>query len=304
MSLPKYNELYMSFLSAIQDGALHSMKEVRDSIAKELKLDEESLKEQLPSGTKTFVERVGWAKTYLKKAGLVDNSKRSYVCITDEGKRQLEKGEIITDDYLAMHYPAFALFKKGTGDKDKSKPTSSSEQNNTQSNEETPQETFERVFKSINDNLADELLTEVMNQSPSFFEALVVDLMRAMGYGDGFVTKVSNDGGIDGIIHEDKLGFNLIYIQAKRWKTDTTINKPEIQKFAGAMMGPPRVEKGLFITTAKFSPGAKQFADAQHIILVDGQQLAELMIEYGLGVATQKTYKIKRIDSDYFTEME
>ena len=168
--------------------------------------------------------------------------------------------------------------------------------------EETPQETFERVYQSINDALADDLLAMIMNQSPDFFEALVVDLMRAMGYGDGFVTKSSNDGGIDGIIHEDKLGFNLIYIQAKRWKTDTTITKPEIQKFAGAMMGPPKVEKGLFITTAKFSPGARQFADAQHIILVDGQKLTELMIEYELGVSTQKTYKIKRIDSDYFSD--
>lgn len=142
-----------------------------------------------------------------------------------------------------------------------------------------------------------------MNQSPDFFESLVVDLMRAMGYGDGFVTKHSNDGGIDGVIHEDKLGFNLIYIQAKRWNPDTTIGKPEIQKFAGAMMGPPRIEKGLFITTAKFSQGAKNFADAQHIILVDGQKLTELMIEYELGVATQKAYKIKRIDTDYFADV-
>lgn len=126
--------------------------------------------------------------------------------------------------------------------------------------------------------------------------------MKAMGYGDGFVTKTSGDGGIDGIIHEDKLGFNLIYIQAKRWATDTTIGKPEIQKFAGAMMRPPKVDKGLFITTAKFSQGARDFANAQHIILVDGEKLTELMIEYNLGVSAQKTYQIKRIDSDYFLD--
>ena len=141
-----------------------------------------------------------------------------------------------------------------------------------------------------------------MNQSPGFFESLVVDLMKAMNYGDGFVTKLSGDDGIDGIIHEDKLGFNLIYIQAKRWKPEITVGKPEIQKFAGAMMGPPRVEKGLFITTAKFSQKAREFADAQHIILVDGQKLTELMIEYGIGVSAQKTYCIKRIDSDYFSD--
>lgn len=217
------------------------------------------------------------------------------------GAKVTKKGVAITDSYLAENYPSFAEFKKGSPAKTSNNSVDKA-LDYSQSDEETPLETFERVYKSINDNLAEDLLTEIMNQSPIFFEALVVDLMRAMGYGDGFVTKISNDGGIDGIIHEDKLGFNLIYIQAKRRKTDTTINKPEIQKFAGAMMGPPRVDKGLFITTAKFSPGAKQFADAQHIILVDGQKLTELMIEYGLGVATQKTYRIKRIDSDYFSD--
>lgn len=141
-----------------------------------------------------------------------------------------------------------------------------------------------------------------MNQSATFFENIVVDLMQLMGYGDGFVTKASRDDGIDGVINEDKLGFNLIYIQAKRWNPNTTIGKPEIQKFAGAMMGPPKIEKGLFITTAKYSQGAKEFANAQHIILVDGQKLTELMIEYGLGVSVQNIYKIKRIDSDYFSE--
>ena len=125
--------------------------------------------------------------------------------------------------------------------------------------------------------------------------------MKAMGYGDGFVTKATGDGGVDGIIYEDKLGFNLIYIQAKRWNKDIAIGKPEIQKFAGVMMGPPKVEKGLFITTAKFSQGAMDFVKAQHIILVDGEKLTELMIEYNLGVSAQKTYQIKRIDSDYFS---
>ena len=145
-------------------------------------------------------------------------------------------------------------------------------------------------------------LDSVKRQSFTNFEHLVVDLMKAMNYGEGFVTKYSGDDGIDGIIHEDKLGFNLIYIQAKRWKSDVTISKPELQKFAGAMMGPPKVEKGLFITTAKFSPKAKDFANAQHIILVDGKRLTELMIEYGVGVSTQKAYLIKRVDSDYFSD--
>lgn len=301
MSLPKYNELYLPFLCAIQDGKLYSMKEVKEAIAKQLQLSEDSLAEELPSGTQTvFANRVGWAKTYLKKAGLIYNPKRSYVEITAEGKTLLANGVEITDTFLASKYPDFKAFIKSTIGAAAGNQTEGKASNTNAV--ETPQETFERVYKGINDALADELLTEIMNQSSDFFEMLVVDLMRAMGYGEGFVTKSSNDGGIDGIIHEDKLGFNLIYIQAKRWKTDTTITKPEIQKFAGAMMGPPKVEKGLFITTAKFSPGAKQFADAQHIILVDGQKLTELMIEFELGVSTQKTYKIRRIDSDYFTD--
>lgn len=300
MSLPKYNELYSPFLAAIQDGMPHNISKVKDAIAEQLQLSEESLAEQLPSGTQTvFANRVGWAKTYLKKAGLIESPKRAFVSITSEGKKLLASGVDITDSYLMEKYPAFKDFKKGPSELS---PESQAASSPLTASEETPQETFERVYKSINDALADDLLTEIMNQSSNFFESLVVDLMRAMGYGDGFVTKSSNDGGIDGIIHEDKLGFNLIYIQAKRWKPDTTITKPEIQKFAGAMMGPPKVEKGLFITTAKFSPGARQFAEAQHIILVDGQKLTELMIEYELGVTTQKTYKIKRIDSDYFSD--
>lgn len=193
----------------------------------------------------------------------------------------------------AEHYPDFAAFVKGKKiPPDPPIPPDASE---------TPPETLERVYSIINEQLADELLTAIIGQTPSFFETLVVDLMKAMGYGDGFVTKATGDGGVDGIIYEDKLGFNLIYIQAKRWDKDSVIGKPEIQKFAGAMMGPPKVEKGLFITTAKFSQGAMDFAKAQHIILVDGEKLTELMIEYNLGVSAQKTYQIKRIDSDYFS---
>ena len=298
MSLPKYNELYRPILSALSNGDMRSIKEIKADVASSLQISEEGLAERLPSGNQPiFDNRVGWARSYLKKAGLVEAPQRSYLQITEEGQKLYKSGVPITNALLAERYPSFAEF---TG---KKKTEAETVVVANKDEEETPQETFERVFKSINDQLADDLLTEIMNQSSDFFELLVVDLMRAMGYGDGFVTKHSNDGGIDGVIHEDKLGFNLIYIQAKRWNPDTTIGKPEIQKFAGAMMGPPRIEKGLFITTAKFSQGAKNFADAQHIILVDGQKLTELMIEYELGVATQKAYKIKRIDTDYFADV-
>lgn len=300
MALPKYDEFYRLVLNALQDGKSHSMKEVRDSIAQTLHLTEQDLSETLSNGSSVYAGRVGWAKAYLKKAEMIDSPQRGYITITPAGQSLLASNEPITNALLAKLSSAFLDFYRPQSGNSTS---TQSDSGNTQiSTPETPQETFERVYNLINEQLADELLNDVLNQSPVFFEHLVVDLMKAMGYGDGLVTKYSGDDGIDGIIHEDKLGFNLIYIQAKRWKPDITITKPELQKFAGAMMGPPKVEKGLFITTAKFSPKAKEYATAQHIILVDGKKLTELMIEYGVGVSTQKAYLIKRIDSDYFSD--
>lgn len=300
MALPKYDEFYRLVLNALQDGKSHSMKEVRNSIAQTLHLTEQDLSETLSNGSSVYAGRVGWAKTYLKKAEMIDSPQRGYITITPAGQSLLASNEPITNALLAKLSSAFLDFYRPQSGNSTS---TQSDSGNTQiSTPETPQETFERVYNLINEQLADELLNDVLNQSPVFFEHLVVDLMKAMGYGDGLVTKYSGDDGIDGIIHEDKLGFNLIYIQAKRWKPDITITKPELQKFAGAMMGPPKVEKGLFITTAKFSPKAKKYATAQHIILVDGKKLTELMIEYGVGVSTQKAYLIKRIDSDYFSD--
>lgn len=302
MAIPKYNELYRLVLLSLQDGGTHSMKEVRDFIISTLHLTEQDLAETLPSNPKSsvFSGRVGWAKTYLLKAQMIDSPQRGHIFITPSGKALLESGISITNTVLAQKCPEFLDFyrRKNSG----SDSITLAPDEVQAEVPETPQETFDRVYAIINEQLADDLLAEVLNQTPAFFEQLVIDLMKAMNYGEGFVTKYSGDDGIDGIIHEDQLGFNLIYIQAKRWKPDVTIGKPELQKFAGAMMGPPRVEKGLFITTAKFSPKARDFANAQHIILVDGKRLTELMIEYGVGVSTQKAYLIKRVDSDYFSD--
>lgn len=302
MAIPKYNELYRLVLLSLQDGGTHSMKEVRDFIISTLHLTEQDLAETLPSNPKSsvFSGRVGWAKTYLLKAQMIDSPQRGHIFITPSGKLCMESGISITNTVLAQKCPEFLDFyrRKNSGS---DSITLAPDEVQAEA-PETPQETFDRVYAIINEQLADDLLAEVLNQTPAFFEQLVVDLMKAMNYGEGFVTKYSGDDGIDGIIHEDQLGFNLIYIQAKRWKPDVTIGKPELQKFAGAMMGPPRVEKGLFITTAKFSPKARDFANAQHIILVDGKRLTELMIEYGVGVSTQKAYLIKRVDSDYFSD--
>ena len=245
MSLPKYNELYLPFLTVIQDGAVYSTREIKAKLASYLCLSEDDLSLLLSNSMQSvWSTRVGWANTYLKKAGLVIAPKKGHCQITDEGKRLLESDVDITNHYLQQHYPAFEAFVKG-----KKSENTDSDATVQRDASETPQETFERVYSIINEQLADELLAAIMDQTPTFFEALVVDLMKAMGYGDGFVTKTSGDGGIDGIIHEDKLGFNLIYIQAKRWATDTTIGKPEIQKFAGAMMGPPKVDNCLLYTS-------------------------------------------------------
>lgn len=296
MPVPKYYKFYVPILEAIDDGEIHLNLEIKAKVAVLLGLSEEDLLERLPSNTQSvFDNRLGWAKARLKKAGLLISPRKASYQITDEGKRVFHSGVEITDQYLAENYPAYAEFiRYNRINRDPA------ENQVIQPELDTPQEVFVHAFETINNQLADDLMSEIMNQSSVFFENLVVDLMKAMGYGEGFVTRATNDNGIDGIMHEDKLGFNLIYIQAKKWGPDKTINRPDIQTFAGAMMGPPRIEKGLFITTAKFSPGAKAFAEAQHIILIDGKKLTELMIEHEVGVSTQKTYSVKRIDSDYF----
>lgn len=299
MALPKYNELYNPFLEALRDGQTYTLKKVRDLVAKKLHLSAEDLAEQLSNQRQSlYANRMAWANTYLKKAGMVEAPRRGLCRITPAGQQLLSRGCTITNNLLKSESAAFASFISSTPTTEPVIASSAV----AQPAEKTPLEMIDELYGTLNSQLADDLLDEIMQQSPAFFEQLVVDLMVAMNYGDGFVTKYSGDDGIDGIIHEDKLGFNLIYIQAKRWQSSITIGKPELQKFAGAMMGPPRIEKGLFITTAKFSQGAKDFANAQHIILVDGQRLTELMVEYDLGVSTQKVYKIKRIDSDYFSD--
>ena len=303
MSVPKYHEFYNAFLESIKDGKMHPYNEIKDSVKCRMGLTDDDLAQITASGYSVWVNRVGWCTTYLKKAGLIVSPKRSYFQITEDGRKILSEGIVITDQLLLERFPSFVEFKKGG----KAQKSDSVGVVAHPLSEETPQDTLDRVYDEINEQLGEELLSSVLSMSPTFFERLVVRLMEGMGYGGyagaGFVTKASGDGGIDGIINEDKLGFNLIYIQAKRWAPETTIGKPEIQKFVGALMGPPKIEKGLYITTAKFSKGAEEYAQAQHIILVDGGKLTKLMIEFGIGVTTQKTYELKRLDTDFFEDI-
>lgn len=307
MSIPKYNELYRPLLEYIRDGQPRTTSELEEALAKQFSLTDEERQERLSSGTLTFFNRIAWARTYLKKAGLVTSPKRGSVQITPEGKAAVnDAGLRIDNDFLAT-FPSFTEFQKGeqpaTGSG--SSPTAAAD------DEDSPQDSLDRAYTRIRQALAEEVLAEIMRQPPTFFEQLVVRLLQVMGYGGslenaGMVTRASGDEGIDGIVKQDKLGFDQIYIQAKRWDTSASVGRPDIQKFVGALAG-QGATRGLFVTTAKFSDEAQAYARKQHttkIVLVDGQALAELMIDHNLGVTPIARYEIKRIDSDFFADAE
>lgn len=303
MSIPKYNEMYKEFLTFLSDGEVHKMIDVKDAVFKMKKLTESDKLILIPNGTQPLFEnRIGWTRTYLKKAGLVVTVKRGFVSLTDEGKKVAANMPKVLDDKFLCQYECFKKFKYP--DKKSSATAGIIEQ------DETPQDVLDRAHQEITAALAEDILSEIMKNSPEFFEHLVVMLLRKMGYGgavedSGMVVGQTGDEGIDGIIKEDKLGFNLIYIQAKRWDTEKAVGRPEIQKFVGALAG-QGASKGLFITTAKFSQQARDYVKKQHttkVVLVDGLTLAKLMIDYDLGVSTVSVYPIKKLDTDFFEGM-
>ena len=302
MAIPKYDELYGAFLHVLQDGQIHSFKDIKTKVALEKQLTDEEMTRLLPSGRQaTFANRLGWTQTYLKKAGLIDSPARAQYVLTDEGKKALPQANEIDNNFLKK-YPSFQQFISRTE-------IDVSEEEQSQDSEKSPEEVLEDSFSQINAALASDLMDEVMKLEPADFEKLVVKLLLKMGYGNGIddagvVTSISGDGGIDGIIKEDQLGFSYIYIQAKQWAVDSKVSRPEIQKFAGALQG-KRASKGMFITTAQFFSGAKEYADNLYgstIVLVDGNQLMKLMIRYNLGVSVEHVYEVKRIDSDFFND--
>lgn len=301
MAVPKFFEFFEAFLKAVSDGELHSAKDVRNNIANSMKLTEEDLAEMLPSGSqRTFDNRVAWARTYLDKAGLIETPMREKYHITEEGIRALTSNEKIDLAYLEKS-EKFKDFHNVT--------TQNTSIEIQDEKNETPLEILESAHKQYLSALASQLMDEVMKLTPVEFERLVVKLLLKMGYGSGIegagmVTQASNDGGIDGIIKEDQLGFSHIYIQAKQWALEQTVGKPEIQKFVGALQG-QQAQKGLFITTARFSSGAIQYANnllGVKVVLVDGSALTKLMIKHSVGVSLEQTYEVKKIDSDFFAE--
>ena len=301
MAVPKFFEFFEAFLKAVSDGELHSAKDVRNNIANSMKLTEEDLAEMLPSGTqRTFDNRVAWARTYLDKAGLIETPMRGKYHITEEGIRALASNEKIDIAYLEKS-EEFKNYHNVT--------TQNTSIEIQDEKNETPLEILESAHKQYLSALASQLMDEVMKLTPVEFERLVVKLLLKMGYGSGIegagmVTQASNDGGIDGIIKEDQLGFSHIYIQAKQWALEQIVGKPEIQKFVGALQG-QQAQKGLFITTARFSSGAIQYANnllGVKVVSVDGSALTKLMIKHSVGVSLEQTYEVKKIDSDFFAE--
>lgn len=296
MAIPDFQTLMLPVLKVLKDGNEVSFKSVVDKLAIEFKLTDEELAEMLPSRrAPTFYNRVAWSKFYLKKANLVSQTKRSYLSITDAGKQVLNANiQFINIRYLEEH-TNFVTDKKET-----TLESSSAEETS------TPEEIFDSTHEKLTLALATELIEIIKSCSPAFFERLVVELLLAMGYGGsrveaGRAIGQSGDGGIDGIIDEDKLGLDSIYIQAKRW--EGTVGRPEIQKFVGALQG-NRAHKGVFITTSDFTKEAQEYVKNinNKVVLINGFTLARLMIENDVGVSTVSTYKVKKVDSDYFVD--
>lgn len=300
MAIPDYQSIMLPLLQFAGDGYVHHIRDAYSAMADFFALTKEEKRLLLPSGKQKLMNnRVGWARTYLVKAGLLHSSKRGYFQITETGQAVLRANpKTLTVDDLS-EYESFKKFMAGHS-KDRTKPKLS---NRTR----TPEEILEQTIEEMQQNLANELLSKIRDCSPDFFEHLVVDLLVRMGYGGsrkeaGQVIGRSRDGGIDGIIKEDKLGLDAIYLQAKRW--EDSVGRPDIQRFVGALQG-FRARRGVFLTTSHFTQDAIDYANSieTRVVLIDGQQLASFMIEYGLGVSTVDTYTVKRIDSDYFLEV-
>ena len=302
MEFPTYEDLMLPILRILQDERKYSFSELVDSLAKEFQLSDEQKEKLLPSGQQTRLQnRTGWSRTHLKKAGLVEYVSRGIYKITPKGLTVLQENpQKIDNDYL-RRFPEFDEWFYGNSEKlNKNLSETITE------SEKTPEESLEIAYQIIRQNLADEIIEKVKSCSPNFFEYLVVDLLVKMGYGGtredaGERLGKSGDGGIDGIIKEDRLGLDIIYLQAKRW--EAVVGRPEIQKFAGALQG-QRARKGVFITTSDFTKEAREYVSLidSKIILIDGEELAELMIDYNVGVSNAAIYEIKKVDSDYFIE--
>lgn len=299
MAIPDFQSIMLPLLNLASDGEIHNVNDATDNLAEKFNLTDEELSRLIPSGSPKFYNRVGWAKTHLKKAGLLEYPQRGYFRITQRGFDVLQENpERINMSYLKK-FPEFVAFRQ-THRSDEIEDETIDEQ------ELTPEEALENAYLKIRDDLSDELLETILKSPPAFFEKLVVDLLVAMGYGGSQRDAAravgrSGDEGIDGIIDEDRLGLETIYVQAKRWQRDSKVGRPQIQSFVGALTG-NNARKGVFITTADFTSEARNYATGipLKVVLINGDRLANLLIDYSIGVTTRIKYEIKNLDSDYF----
>jgi restriction system protein len=302
MAIPDYQTCMLPFLRYLADGMEHTLRDAEESLAGHFGLSSAERAELLPSGQQgIFKNRIGWARTYLKKAGLVESPRRGVFKVTARGLRALDAKPPRIDVRFLEQFPEFIEFREvSRPDAANAAPAEA------QPSRKTPEEAIELAHQSLRGQLAQELLARVLACSATFFEQLVVELLVKMGYGGsrrdaGERIGQTGDGGIDGIIKEDRLGLDAIYLQAKRWQG--SVGRPEIQKFVGALQG-QRARKGVFITTSSYTADATDYASRidTKVVLIDGKQLCGLMIDFDVGVSAAASYVVKRIDSDYFEE--
>jgi len=304
MAAPDFQSFMLPVLRIMADGKDHSMAELRNRLASEMNLTPEELEERLPSGTQTkFANRIYWSAAYLAKAGVLKRVRRGVLAITDRGRLLLSENHPKITVKLLYRFSEFKDFHKGEASFSDDSPSTPATRD--AEGAETPEERLESSFRELQSSLASELLETVKKSSPEFFENLVVKLLVAMGYGGsvedaGRAVGRSGDDGIDGIIKEDKLGLDVVYIQAKKW-AETVVGRPVVQAFAGSLAG-NRARKGIIITTSAFSQDAREYVQRieMKIILIDGKQLTELMIDYDVGVTVAKEFKLKKLDADFF----
>lgn len=303
MPVPDFQTMMSPFLEILGDGNEHSYREIAISMAKYYELTDEDVSEMIPSKKQTkLVNRIYWISTYFRKSLVIEQPNRGFLRITERGRQLLGQKLPRIDMKTLEVYPEYLEFR----DKKNASLVTNVESVSEAVESKTPDEILEDSYRIIRDSLVSEVLDKVKSCSPAFFERLVVELLVKMGYGGtledaGQAIGKSGDGGIDGTIKEDRLGLDVIYLQAKRWQA--TVGRPELQAFAGALLG-KQARKGVFITTSNFSSGATAYVDTitSNIILIDGEELAELMIDYNVGISVEKVYDIKKIDSDYFVE--
>ncbi|MBM4463037.1 MAG: restriction endonuclease [Chloroflexi bacterium] len=301
MAIPDYQSIMLPLLKHLSDQRERGNEQTVKALADEFGLTTEERKRLLASGQQTvFANRIGWAKVYLKKAGLIESRRRGLYKITQRGTEVLKQNPQSVDNRFLMRFPDFVTFIRP-----KKSPPGSAGSEKGLGDDKTPEEYLEYGYQEIRRQLADEILRRIKECPSDFFEKLVVDLLLRMGYGGsrhdaGRSIGKSGDGGIDGIIKEDKLGLDAVYIQAKRWENN--VSRPEVQKFAGALQG-VRARKGILITSSDFTKEAEDYVKTieNKIVLLNGTQLAELMIDHDIGVTRVAAYELKRIDSDYFT---